>query len=149
MSPRRCRGVGNPVCLLVVVVVLLLLLLLHPVVLFGPVTSSGGPRQFSRYAHPTHKRAVVTPPVAAPAILSYIPSILSSHPRRRDTVQHDMTRHYMTRPASAPAVQIGDRSSEFYPNVNEIRREGSFVYESFVETQGTDVKVGGAVQCNA
>ncbi|CAN0451972.1 unnamed protein product, partial [Hapterophycus canaliculatus] len=37
--------------------------------------------------------------------------------------------------------QIGDRSSEFYPDVNEIRREGSFVYESFVETQGTDVKV--------
>ena len=26
--------------------------------------------------------------------------------------------------------------------MNEIRREGSFVYESFVETQGTDVKVG-------
>lgn len=38
-------------------------------------------------------------------------------------------------------TQIGDRSSEFYPNVNQIRREGSFVYESFVETQGTDVKV--------
>ncbi|CAM9730098.1 unnamed protein product [Pylaiella littoralis] len=37
--------------------------------------------------------------------------------------------------------KIGDRSSEFYPNANEIRREGSFVYESFVETQGTDVKV--------
>lgn len=38
-------------------------------------------------------------------------------------------------------LKIGDRSSEFYPNVNEIRRDGSFVYESFVETQGTDVKV--------
>ncbi|CAN0157723.1 unnamed protein product, partial [Ectocarpus sp. 12 AP-2014] len=37
--------------------------------------------------------------------------------------------------------KIEDRSSEFYPDVNEIRREGSFVYESFVETQGTDVKV--------
>ncbi|CAN0544485.1 unnamed protein product, partial [Laminaria digitata] len=37
--------------------------------------------------------------------------------------------------------QIGDRSSEFYPEHNKIRREGSFIYEAFVETQGTDVKV--------
>ncbi len=37
--------------------------------------------------------------------------------------------------------KIGDRSSEFYPDINEIRREGSFIYEEFVETQGTDVKM--------
>jgi inositol hexakisphosphate/diphosphoinositol-pentakisphosphate kinase len=37
--------------------------------------------------------------------------------------------------------KVEDRSSEFYPNENEIRREGSFIYESFVVTQGTDVKV--------
>lgn len=37
--------------------------------------------------------------------------------------------------------KIGDRSSEFYPHINEIRREGSFIYEEFVETQGTDVKM--------
>ena len=37
--------------------------------------------------------------------------------------------------------QIGDRSSEFYPEHHKIRREGSFIYEAFVETQGTDVKV--------
>jgi inositol hexakisphosphate/diphosphoinositol-pentakisphosphate kinase len=37
--------------------------------------------------------------------------------------------------------KIGDRSSEFYPQVNELRREGSFIYEEFVITQGTDVKV--------
>jgi inositol-hexakisphosphate/diphosphoinositol-pentakisphosphate 1-kinase len=37
--------------------------------------------------------------------------------------------------------KVGDRSSEFYPKVNDIRREGSFVYEEFVNTQGIDVKV--------
>lgn len=37
--------------------------------------------------------------------------------------------------------KIGDRSSEFYPDINEIRREGSYIYEEFVETQGTDVKM--------
>eukprot|EP01031_Cornospumella_fuschlensis_P030025 gene30025-36263_t len=37
--------------------------------------------------------------------------------------------------------KIDDRSSEFYPNVNEIRREGSYIYEEFVLTHGTDVKV--------
>ncbi|CAM9583311.1 unnamed protein product [Discosporangium mesarthrocarpum] len=37
--------------------------------------------------------------------------------------------------------KVGDRSSEFYPKVNHIRREGSYIYEAFVETQGTDVKV--------
>ena len=40
---------------------------------------------------------------------------------------------------------MGDRSSEFYPDVNEVRREGSYIYEEFVETQGTDVKVGGYI----
>lgn len=34
-----------------------------------------------------------------------------------------------------------DRSSEFYPDVNEIRREGSYIYEEFLNTQGTDIKV--------
>ncbi len=34
-----------------------------------------------------------------------------------------------------------DRSSEFYPNVNKVRREGSYIYETFMETQGADVKV--------
>ncbi len=37
-------------------------------------------------------------------------------------------------------IQVGDRSSEFYPDVNEVRQEGSYIYEEFVETQGTDVK---------
>ncbi|GMH48361.1 hypothetical protein TL16_g00275 [Triparma laevis f. inornata] len=37
--------------------------------------------------------------------------------------------------------KIGNRSSEFHPDVNEVRREGSFIYEEFVETQGTDVKM--------
>jgi hypothetical protein len=37
--------------------------------------------------------------------------------------------------------KIGNRSSEFYPDISEIRRDGSYVYEEFVETQGTDVKM--------
>ena len=37
--------------------------------------------------------------------------------------------------------KVGDRSSEFYPEINEIRRDGSYIYETFMETQGTDVKV--------
>jgi len=37
--------------------------------------------------------------------------------------------------------KVGDRSSEFYPELNEIRREGSYIYEEFVETQGVDVKM--------
>lgn len=37
--------------------------------------------------------------------------------------------------------KVQDRSSEFYPSENEIRRSGSFIYEEFVITQGTDVKV--------
>uniref|UniRef100_A0A7S1FV16 Inositol hexakisphosphate and diphosphoinositol-pentakisphosphate kinase n=1 Tax=Corethron hystrix TaxID=216773 RepID=A0A7S1FV16_9STRA len=37
--------------------------------------------------------------------------------------------------------KVGNRSSEFYPDINEVRREGSFIYEDFLETQGTDVKM--------
>lgn len=33
--------------------------------------------------------------------------------------------------------KIGNRSSEFYPDINEVRRDGSYIYEEFVETQGT------------
>ena len=37
--------------------------------------------------------------------------------------------------------KVGNRSSEFYPYINEVRRDGSYIYEEFVETQGTDVKM--------
>lgn len=37
--------------------------------------------------------------------------------------------------------KVGNRSSEFYPDINEVRRSGSYIYEEFVETQGTDVKM--------
>lgn len=37
--------------------------------------------------------------------------------------------------------KLDDRSSEFYPKVHELRTEGSYIYEQFVITQGTDVKV--------
>jgi hypothetical protein len=37
--------------------------------------------------------------------------------------------------------KVNDRSSEFYPTANEVRREGSYIYEEFIVTQGTDVKV--------
>jgi inositol hexakisphosphate/diphosphoinositol-pentakisphosphate kinase len=38
----------------------------------------------------------------------------------------------------------GNRSSEFYPNVNEVWRDGSRVYEEFLETQGACVKIHAA-----
>lgn len=37
--------------------------------------------------------------------------------------------------------KVADRSSEFYPKENDIRREGSYIYEEFINTQGIDVKV--------
>ena len=37
--------------------------------------------------------------------------------------------------------KVNDRSSEFYPRVNEVRKHGSYIYEEFLNTQGTDVKV--------
>jgi inositol-hexakisphosphate/diphosphoinositol-pentakisphosphate 1-kinase len=37
--------------------------------------------------------------------------------------------------------KVGSKSSEFYPDVNEVRKQGSYIYEEFIETQGVDVKV--------
>ena len=37
--------------------------------------------------------------------------------------------------------QVGNRSSEFNPEVRRVRREGSYIYEEFMPTGGTDVKV--------
>jgi inositol hexakisphosphate/diphosphoinositol-pentakisphosphate kinase len=37
--------------------------------------------------------------------------------------------------------KVGDRSSEFYPNRDRIRRDDSYMYEEFMPTEGTDVKV--------
>ena len=36
---------------------------------------------------------------------------------------------------------MGNKSSEFFEHVNEVRRQGSYIYEEFIETQGVDVKV--------
>nr|GMC91609.1 inositol hexakisphosphate and diphosphoinositol-pentakisphosphate kinase 2-like isoform X1 [Ipomoea batatas] len=37
--------------------------------------------------------------------------------------------------------KVGNRSSEFHPEVRRVRREGSYIYEEFMPTEGTDVKV--------
>ncbi|CAM6083123.1 unnamed protein product [Calypogeia fissa] len=37
--------------------------------------------------------------------------------------------------------KVGNRSSEFHPNLRRVRREGSYIYEEFMPTGGTDVKV--------
>ncbi|KAJ1698381.1 hypothetical protein LUZ63_006893 [Rhynchospora breviuscula] len=37
--------------------------------------------------------------------------------------------------------KVGNRSSEFHPDVRTVRREGSYIYEEFMPTGGTDVKV--------
>ena len=35
----------------------------------------------------------------------------------------------------------GDRSAEFHADVNHVRTDGSYMYENFLPTGGTDVKV--------
>lgn len=37
--------------------------------------------------------------------------------------------------------KVGNRSSEFDPRLNTVRKTGSYIYEEFLSTQGTDVKV--------
>ncbi|KAI3739385.1 hypothetical protein L2E82_29789 [Cichorium intybus] len=37
--------------------------------------------------------------------------------------------------------KVGNRSSEFHPEVRRVRREGSYIYEEFMPTGGIDVKV--------
>lgn len=37
--------------------------------------------------------------------------------------------------------KVKDRSSQHYRKINEVRRVGSYIYEEFLTTQGTDVKV--------
>ncbi|KAF4390701.1 hypothetical protein G4B88_015591 [Cannabis sativa] len=37
--------------------------------------------------------------------------------------------------------KVGNRSSDFHPEVRRVRREGSYIYEEFMPTGGTDVKV--------
>ncbi|KAK7271736.1 hypothetical protein RJT34_27877 [Clitoria ternatea] len=37
--------------------------------------------------------------------------------------------------------KVGNRSSEFHPDVRKVRRESSYIYEEFMPTGGTDVKV--------
>eukprot|EP00002_Diphylleia_rotans_P008794 TRINITY_DN1878_c0_g1_i1.p1 TRINITY_DN1878_c0_g1~~TRINITY_DN1878_c0_g1_i1.p1 ORF type:complete len:1006 (-),score=213.20 TRINITY_DN1878_c0_g1_i1:2009-5026(-) len=37
--------------------------------------------------------------------------------------------------------KVEDRSSQFYPDISTVRRNGSFIYEEFLSTSGTDVKV--------
>jgi hypothetical protein len=38
-------------------------------------------------------------------------------------------------------LKVGNRSSEFHPELRRVRREGSYIYEEFMPTGGTDVKV--------
>ena len=37
--------------------------------------------------------------------------------------------------------KIGDESSSFHPEQSRVRRDGSYIYEQFMNTEGTDVKV--------
>ncbi len=37
--------------------------------------------------------------------------------------------------------KVNDRSSENYPHVHAVRTEGSYIYEEFLRTEGTDIKV--------
>lgn len=37
--------------------------------------------------------------------------------------------------------KVGDKSAEFHPDQNNVRTDGSYIYESFVKSGGTDIKV--------
>jgi inositol-hexakisphosphate/diphosphoinositol-pentakisphosphate 1-kinase len=37
--------------------------------------------------------------------------------------------------------KVGNTSSKFYPDVSTIRTSGSYIYEAFLMTQGTDIKI--------
>lgn len=37
--------------------------------------------------------------------------------------------------------KVGDRSSSFHPEARHVRKDGSYLYEPFMKTQGTDIKV--------
>ena len=37
--------------------------------------------------------------------------------------------------------KVADQSSQFYPGVNTLRTDGAYIYEEFLPTEGTDVKV--------
>ncbi len=37
--------------------------------------------------------------------------------------------------------KVGDESSSFHPEQSRVRRDGSYIYEQFMNTEGTDVKV--------
>jgi inositol hexakisphosphate/diphosphoinositol-pentakisphosphate kinase len=37
--------------------------------------------------------------------------------------------------------KVGNKSSDFAPNENKVRRDGSYIYEEFMPTEGIDVKV--------
>lgn len=37
--------------------------------------------------------------------------------------------------------KVGDRSSEYDPNIWKVRRDGTYIYETFLPTFGTDIKV--------
>lgn len=42
--------------------------------------------------------------------------------------------------------KVGNQSSAFYPGRNELRSNGCYIYEEFLPTEGTDVKVHAAKQ---
>ncbi|KZV19847.1 inositol hexakisphosphate and diphosphoinositol-pentakisphosphate kinase 1-like [Dorcoceras hygrometricum] len=52
-------------------------------------------------------------------------------------------KEFQESPLSCPdtLLTVGNRSSEFHPEVRSVRREGSYIYEEFMPTGGTDVKV--------
>ena len=37
--------------------------------------------------------------------------------------------------------KVGDKSSDYFPDRSKVRRDGSFIYEEFLQTDGMDIKV--------
>lgn len=45
------------------------------------------------------------------------------------------------------ALQVGNRSSEFHPDVHRVRRKGSYIYEEFLPTGQWSIQYCTAVYC--
>jgi inositol-hexakisphosphate/diphosphoinositol-pentakisphosphate 1-kinase len=62
-----------------------------------------------------------------------------------DAYDHNIAIYYPSSAAGGGCktlfFKIGDRSSEFYPDISKVHRTGSYIDEAFGVTQGTDVKM--------
>mmetsp|Transcript_103871 Transcript_103871/g.294270 ORF Transcript_103871/g.294270 Transcript_103871/m.294270 type:complete len:1058 (+) Transcript_103871:42-3215(+) len=58
-----------------------------------------------------------------------------------DAEDHNICLYYPGGGVKSLFRKVGDKSSDFEPHRCDVRRDGSYMYEPFMKTQGTDIKV--------